>query len=231
VNDKPLQQGRPSFSEVRARSTWVPVYSPSGLDPGRYLGELRDLPRAAQPGDWCSLVVHDHEGEMRWTLVAVDSARTTSIFADRRDEDGGGDPAPRGARRTGSGRTGSASASAGLLASATGGEEVATAGFAADPADAPPPCARRPRGFRFASGRKQSLMRQMRTLLASMVLVSALAVPATAATSQGAAASSNGSLVADIAAGPPSVTLPDAASAPTVVCNPAWGTIVLPICV
>ena|ERR671937_2773515 len=53
---------------------WAIAPSEPELDPARYLGELRELPPAPaqQHGAWCELVVHDREGEMRWTLVACE---------------------------------------------------------------------------------------------------------------------------------------------------------------
>ncbi len=65
------------------RLRWTLVSPHDDLDPARYAGEFRELPEADRAGDWCRVVVHDELGDMRWTLIAVDSARTTSIFADR----------------------------------------------------------------------------------------------------------------------------------------------------
>jgi hypothetical protein len=62
---------------------WTLVSPHDDLDPARYAGQFRELPEAGRPGDWCRVVVHDELGDMRWTLIAVDPARTTSIFADR----------------------------------------------------------------------------------------------------------------------------------------------------
>jgi hypothetical protein len=53
------------------------------LDPDRWLGELPELP-VAQAVDWCTVVTFDELGEMRWTLVALEAERTTSLFVDRR---------------------------------------------------------------------------------------------------------------------------------------------------
>jgi hypothetical protein len=65
------------------RLRWTLVSPQDDLDPARYAGEFRDLPEASEAGDWCRVVVHDELGDMRWTLIAVDRERTTSIFADR----------------------------------------------------------------------------------------------------------------------------------------------------
>jgi hypothetical protein len=56
-----------------ARLTWIRTREGIALSPERYLGELSDLPRHAEPGDWCDLVILDSEGEMRWIVVAVES--------------------------------------------------------------------------------------------------------------------------------------------------------------
>lgn len=50
---------------------WAIVRSGPGLDPERYVGAFRELPSPGAPGEWCELVVHDHWGEMRWTLLVV----------------------------------------------------------------------------------------------------------------------------------------------------------------
>jgi len=63
---------------------WELAPSSAEFDPGRYLGELKELPAAAQPGDWCRVVVDSESGELRFTLVVVDPTRTTSLFAERR---------------------------------------------------------------------------------------------------------------------------------------------------
>ena len=57
------------------RLRWTLVSPHDDLDPARYAGEFRDLPEAGRPGDWCRVVVHDEVGDMRWPLIAVDSAR------------------------------------------------------------------------------------------------------------------------------------------------------------
>jgi hypothetical protein len=52
---------------------WTMVRLRDGLDPARYLGEFGDLPLGAgKPGDWCEVVMRDSDGEMRWTLLAVE---------------------------------------------------------------------------------------------------------------------------------------------------------------
>jgi hypothetical protein len=56
-----------------ARLTWIRTREGIALSPERYLGELSDLPRHAEPGDWCDLVIVDTEGEMRWIVVAAES--------------------------------------------------------------------------------------------------------------------------------------------------------------
>jgi hypothetical protein len=66
------------------RLRWTLVSPQDELDPARFAGEFRELPEAGRRGDWCRVVVHDALGDMRWTLIAVDSTRTSSIFADRR---------------------------------------------------------------------------------------------------------------------------------------------------
>ncbi len=63
-------------------ATWKVVHSLDTLDPGRYLGELSELPPGEpRPGDWCDVVVSDSQGTMRWTLAVVESAPQRSIFA------------------------------------------------------------------------------------------------------------------------------------------------------
>jgi hypothetical protein len=59
------------------------VRSTAQLDPERYLGELPDLPASARAGEWCTVVVVDGLGEMRWTLVAREVERTNSLFVER----------------------------------------------------------------------------------------------------------------------------------------------------
>jgi hypothetical protein len=82
--------------------TWAIVSSKRGLPRSRYLGELRELPDAHAPGDWCDIVVCDGRGEMRWTLLAVERGRTPSIFAERRGahahDDSGAPQRPEGSR-------------------------------------------------------------------------------------------------------------------------------------
>jgi hypothetical protein len=56
----------------------------------------------------------------------------------------------------------------------------------------------------------------MRAFFVSLVFAVAVAAP--------------GSVTFSSATGPPSVSLPAQAQAPNIVCNPAWGTVVLPIC-
>ena len=63
---------------------WTLVSLPGRLDPARFLGEVGDLPSTAHPGDWCTVVVVDGLGEMRWTLLALEIERTSSLFAGRR---------------------------------------------------------------------------------------------------------------------------------------------------
>jgi hypothetical protein len=64
VSEGSKRSGEPS-------SRWTIARSPLGLDPTRYLGELRELPSPAGlvPGEWCEVVISDGEGAMRWTLV------------------------------------------------------------------------------------------------------------------------------------------------------------------
>jgi hypothetical protein len=66
------------------------------LEPTCYLGELRELPPAPtqDPGAWCELVVHDHEGEMRWTLVVFESSNDDNKFAGARSLAAGGAAPP-----------------------------------------------------------------------------------------------------------------------------------------
>ena len=63
---------------------WTIARSRVGLEPRRYLGELRELPRECKPGDWCDVVVLDEQGEMRWTFLFVEVEATSSIFVERR---------------------------------------------------------------------------------------------------------------------------------------------------
>jgi hypothetical protein len=63
---------------------WSLVSSTAHLDPARFLGELADLPATARPGDWCTVVIVDELGEVRWTLVALEVERTSSLFVGRR---------------------------------------------------------------------------------------------------------------------------------------------------
>ena len=62
---------------------WSLVSSTAQLDPARFLGEVTDLPATARPGDWCTVVIVDELGEVRWTLVALDAERTSSLFVGR----------------------------------------------------------------------------------------------------------------------------------------------------
>ena len=65
-------------------ATWKVVHSRDTLDPGRYLGELSELPPGEpRPGEWCDVVVSDSQGTMHWTLVVVESVPQRSIFATR----------------------------------------------------------------------------------------------------------------------------------------------------
>jgi hypothetical protein len=64
---------------------WELAPSEAQFDPDRYLGELRELPSSARPGEWCTVVVDSERGELRFTLVVVEPTRTTSLFAERRD--------------------------------------------------------------------------------------------------------------------------------------------------
>jgi hypothetical protein len=59
---------------AEAQQEWTIAPSGLELDPRRYLGELRELPPAPaqESGAWCEIVVHDREGEMRWTLVVFE---------------------------------------------------------------------------------------------------------------------------------------------------------------
>jgi hypothetical protein len=73
--------------EVTADTThvhWELAPSEAQFDQERYLGELRELPSSARPGDWCTVVVDSERGELRFTLVVVEPTRTTSLFAERR---------------------------------------------------------------------------------------------------------------------------------------------------
>jgi hypothetical protein len=72
---------------------WELAPSSAEFDPERYLGELKELPASAQPGDWCTVVVDSESGELRFTLVVVDPTRSTSLFAERRNggRNGGSD--------------------------------------------------------------------------------------------------------------------------------------------
>ncbi len=79
-------------------TVWRVAPSDGALDYGRYLGELRDVPRGPHaPGDWFVLAVRSAPEHRRWMLVAVDSLRTASHLAENRSGDDGG----RGRRRLG----------------------------------------------------------------------------------------------------------------------------------
>jgi hypothetical protein len=56
---------------------WDRVPHGVALDPDAFLGERTDLPQAARPGEWCTLVLVDALGEAKWTLVAVEPGRQT----------------------------------------------------------------------------------------------------------------------------------------------------------
>ena len=77
---------------------WSLVPSSAQLDPARFVGEVADLPSSAHPGDWCTVVVVDALGEMRWTLVALETERTSSLFVGRRPTAGGTDGSDSPAR-------------------------------------------------------------------------------------------------------------------------------------
>jgi hypothetical protein len=68
----------------RTEVHWELASPEAWFDPDRYLGEFRELPSSARPGEWCTVTVVDERGEMRFTLVVVEPARTTSLFEDRR---------------------------------------------------------------------------------------------------------------------------------------------------
>jgi hypothetical protein len=78
---------------------WSLVSSTAEFDPERFLGDIPDLPLDAQPGDWCTVVVVDGLGEMRWTLVAREVERQTSLFVSRRPTAPLGDALARPAAR------------------------------------------------------------------------------------------------------------------------------------
>jgi hypothetical protein len=78
---------------------WSLVSSTGGLDPERFLGNVSDLPLEAQAGDWCTVVVVDGFGEMRWTLLAREVERTSSLFVGRRPNAPLGDALGRSAAR------------------------------------------------------------------------------------------------------------------------------------
>jgi hypothetical protein len=63
---------------------WELAPSSAEFEPERYLGEMKELPTSAQPGDWCTVVVDSESGELRFTLVVVDPTRSTSLFSERR---------------------------------------------------------------------------------------------------------------------------------------------------
>jgi hypothetical protein len=69
----------------RARELlWAIAPADLSLDPERYLGDLRELPEPAEPGQWCEVTVEDAEGHLRWRLIAVEAGRETSLFEARR---------------------------------------------------------------------------------------------------------------------------------------------------
>jgi hypothetical protein len=72
-------------TRTNGETSWEIVRDGAALEPGRYLGVLREIPRDRHSvGDWFELVVVDTEGELRWRLVAVEHARTISIFSEKR---------------------------------------------------------------------------------------------------------------------------------------------------
>jgi hypothetical protein len=68
---------------VVCETQWELAPAAAELDPARGLGELANLPESPHPGDWCTIVVGTKIGEIRWTFVARELERTTSIFLDR----------------------------------------------------------------------------------------------------------------------------------------------------
>jgi hypothetical protein len=72
-------------TRTNGETSWEIVREGASLDPRRCLGVLREIPRQRHAvGDWFELVVVDTEGELRWTLVAVEQPRTISIFSEKR---------------------------------------------------------------------------------------------------------------------------------------------------
>ena len=63
---------------------WELASPTAQLDAARGLGELSELPPEPRLGDWCTIVVAAEDWEFRWTFVAREHERATSIFADRR---------------------------------------------------------------------------------------------------------------------------------------------------
>jgi hypothetical protein len=63
---------------------WALAAEGAPLDPNSYLGELNELPEPSSPGSWCDVTFNDHEGTLRWRLVAVEAARRESLFQERR---------------------------------------------------------------------------------------------------------------------------------------------------
>jgi hypothetical protein len=84
IGGLPLAGIVPSMTTHSASVHWSLVSSQTALDPARCLGELYELPASARPGDWCTVVAFDDLGELRWTLLAHEAERTSSLFADRR---------------------------------------------------------------------------------------------------------------------------------------------------
>jgi hypothetical protein len=74
----------------RTRVQWALAPSSAQLDPDRCLGQVDALPLFASPGEWCTVVIVDDLGEMRWTFLALEPDRTTSLFLERRGTTGSG---------------------------------------------------------------------------------------------------------------------------------------------
>ena len=77
-----------------ARREWTIAPPELDLEPGRYIGELRELPPvpAEKSGAWCTLVVYDREGEMRWTLAVLDADKLGKFARARALAAGGAAP-------------------------------------------------------------------------------------------------------------------------------------------